>query len=315
MARYEERIVGVINWANNALSAPLHIERIDMMRKLNLRLTVNVTKTVAAFTDADPENPQSLIKRINVHANGRLPKSIRGEELFVMNKINRGVAGERNPLAGNEATGTYNIDCDLELNFQSIGMKPKALTNLASWSFSSLFIEILWGTILDLTTDANAVINSASVTVVAYYDKTNLSRLSANIERNIIKDVVAANPQFQIDLDVGTLYRSFLIKSEDGASMRPVNNIINSVTLKMGDILIFDRVPWLQLQNDNKYNYQAESWLDGYAIIDFPKKTGNWNRLLDARYTDTLKFFLDVNAGTAPQIVIHLTEINARYLL
>lgn len=318
MPRYDERLVGVIpivvgsgGLLGGGLSQPLHIDRIHMCRKLNLKLTGQITNA-NPLTDADPENPQSLLRGINVHANGRLPKQIRGEELYFMNGINRGVKGQRLALAGNEAANTWDFSVDIEVNFQSIRMKPKAQTNLASWSFSSLFIEILWGTIADITSDANVTLDNAQVSVIAYYDKTDLSKLPANIERNVIENITGANTNFEIDLDLGTLYRLFCIKSEDQG--RPVDNIINYVSLKIGDLMLYDRLPWAQLQADNKYNYQQETWEVGYAILDFPKTTGDWNRLLDLRFMDVAKFIFDVNAGTSPQIILQVNEINPGYL-
>ncbi len=300
-----DKFIGTVqNVSGGGLSQPLNIDRINMLRKLNLRVSGVVS---GAFTLA-AQGPQSLLKRITVWANGKPIKTFRGKELYLANWIDRGVEPAH---AASDATilgVAHSFYCDLEVNFHSLRMAGEWVTNIPAWELKSLWLEVLWGTIADITA-SSVTLTSAKVDVVGYYNLGQNYHAAANMERMIQVPITATNSAQQIPLDTGNKYRYMILHAESAATPVSDDTVINAVSLIVGQTRIKDRLPWLQLQHDNKSQYGIESWPVGFGVLDFPKRTGKWGNLLDVRFQDNLKLELDVTAGTATYVYVHLVEI------
>jgi len=284
-------------------SARLRIPSIHMLKKFNLLLEVT---TSAALTSVKTENPQTIVKSINFYADGECIKKVRAVDLYYLNTLDRGSAGSRTALT----TSTSSGECDLELNFQSLRMTPKDLTDFSAYGCANLDMEIIFGTLDDLGTYTTQTLTACYVDVVGYYEQ-NVQRITpVSIER-YVQVPYTTSGQLSIELSTGRICRLIAIKNETtyGAGAESTNYISN-ISLSANGKYLFEDVPYAQQKADNKLNYGVESMPTGFVILDFPRQTRDYNQCWDLRLAKDPKLVLTMVYGSgSPIITLHIVEL------
>lgn len=293
------RKLGTIDYVANKLkSLENGLPRNYEYYRLWLRLSVDIT-IITAVTTAYTEAFWKLLKRVEVIANGNVViKSIDGPALGRMAQF----LGESLPnysAVPTAVAANQTFTAMLPIDFAMPRAVKPVDTLLNSPLFSSLDLNVLWGSTSDLysAAAANATINSASLKI------HSLEEVSAQVYGGLIhkvhtleKEVTASTTEFTIPLNGVTRYRGFLINADvDG---NPNGSVINSIQLKDGQN-IMRQIDFADLQDMNKDDFKLSSIPTGWAFIDLCPD-GMMTQALDSAGMNDLKLLFSVTkqAGT-----------------
>lgn len=200
---------------------PEELSRGMVYRELYLRLKGQVTIAKASNTAANVKKGDEwgVVKKIEIIANNTdVIRSFSGTTLWWLNRLMYG----SNPFvtAGLLDTGTDNpsFDSVLILPFWMPNSLRPIDTALDSRNLSSLRIEITWGTFTDINSAASAWTTNPTIDVSSLESFNVTGPFSQSRLYTIQQDIPANNPQLQIQLPVGPMYRGFLINTDDGGS-------------------------------------------------------------------------------------------------
>src|SRR3990167_2260128 len=309
------RRIGQVDFTANGVK-PIDLPRALLYHYLSLRLSGNVT-IVTAPTTAWADAPWSLVRRVEIIADGKdTIKSIDLETLKAHNTIFYGTApkGSAIPTAVGAAQA-FNAQAILPFEMPRSVRPIDSLFD--SKGLSTFTANGTWGDVTSLysAASANATINSAALEFHTFEAFGISSRFAVHKQLLISKDVTAVDPNFQVLLPVGNLFRGILIRAINyGAAPAnvdpgtPSDAIINNIQLKSGTEVYFNK-KGPDTQDDNKRLYSVETWPAGCYMIDFTQD-GMQTESLDARALSSLELILDVsNPATTNKIKIYPIEL------
>lgn len=240
MGSVRKRKQTTVDFSTNNKTAE-SLSRGMVYRELYLNLTATPTVTIANNTAAKAGRGDewSVIKRIDVIANNTdVIKSISGTALWWLNYFLYGRIPNTSSALGDGATANPVCDSALILPFwMPRSVKPMD-TALDARTLSDLKIEVTWGTFTDVSDDASAWTTEPSLDIYSLEVFGVSGPFSQWRMYPIENTVTASNPNFQIQLPVGPMYRGFLINTvSDGID---VGTILGNVKVKAGTTIFHD---------------------------------------------------------------------------
>lgn len=250
-----------------------------------------------------------VVKRIDIVANGTdVIKSISGDALFELNY--RLFGPPRVSVAlGDGATANPSFASMLVLPFWS----PKSIrpidTALDSRELSDLTVEVTWGTHTDVNTDASAFTTAPRLEVYSLESFGVVGPFSQYRTFEIQKVITSSQTQFQVDLPIGGMYRSFLINTTDAGA--DSGSILNNLKLVSGTTVFFDlkkevlrdifplRNGLVRSFNGQTYDdirISTKNSYDGWYYIDLVTD-GMQSEALDTLGFSEIKLEIDVTVG------------------
>lgn len=329
-----EREIGSLDYAANQ-TRTLPLPRNYAYRQLQLLLIVDLTRTATGANAGGPKDaaPAQLIQNITIRANGRdVIKSIDFETLHRLSEMRHHT---RPYIYAHDWLG-YADAADKV-------MKVAAVIDFAMWDairpidtlldsagLATLDMIITWGTGMDTMNDtwqaepdAAVVVNSATL-YVSSIEEVGVpagARFMANKEYMIRKQVTATDNNFQVDLPVGNLFRSFVIKTHTEGEQTDLilpfavasQNTIQIAagtevfkhriagSLQAGAKLMTELEVPERIGSGAALNHALQSLLqEGYYLLEFCPD-GRLTEALDTNRLSDLKLTLQV-VSQAPQI-------------
>lgn len=224
---------------NNSVSESLG--RGMVYRELYLKLSGQIDEPLATNVAlaVGLGDEWGVVKRIEVIANNTdVIRSISGNELWWFNYFMYGVPPRVTPTIGDAATNDPAFVSCLVLPF----WMPRSLrpmdTALDARELSDLKVRITWGDIEDVIQTATpaAWITEPSIEVHSLECFNVKGPFSQFRMYKIQKDIPATNPQFQIILPVGPMYRGFLM------NFTGLSDAVGTVDQQVDDPLILNNL-------------------------------------------------------------------------
>lgn len=325
-----EREIGTIEYAANQ-TRTLPLPRNYCYRKLYLKLIAQVDCAAGASAGEPKDScPGQLISSIEIRANGRdVIKKLDMETLHRSNQIRYGVRPWIDSLpSGHAEQSNVAVGIHAVIDFEMWRAVRPIDTLLDSAGMATLELIVTFGTGNDIMTDAfdGTITVDEATLYVASLESVGVpagTGFMINKEYQIRSIVTAASDNHQIQLPVGNLYRSFLLKTHaDGVQ---VGTILDNIQLKAGTEVFKNRNAYA-LQMDNRLecgievpednasagavdHYYLEHILEGYYLLEFVKD-GHLTEALDTTRLSSLELLLDVNApGTTNVIDVYPVEL------
>ena len=210
----------------------------------------------------------AVVKRIELIANNTdVIRSLSGNQLWWLNHFLYGVQPHVTPILGDGATANPPFCSALLLWLWSPRSVRPMDTALDARELSDLKIEITWGDFADINAAATAWTTEPYIEVHSAESFNVKGPFSQARVYSISQVVAAANPEFQVILPVGPMYRGFLINTthDDGAG-NPIDTgaCLDNFKIKSGTTIFAD-VPDYILQ-------QIDGWVR--ASINRPYDSG-----------------------------------------
>lgn len=269
--------IGEIPYWENRLSDPLPIPRDYPIELLNCYLAVQGDTGAAPVND--PEAPISLIKRIEVRADGELLHIVDGESLSALTYFYRRTPTVKNIITTAAQSNVQLGYADIEVLFNGLGLFPDFSSYLLAPKYDDLTMQVLWGTDADLGVDYT--VDSASLKV-KYQPNYNINKPPWFIKHvtTISKEITASQRMLKFEFPTSGAWQFILLKEEiDGL---PVSNIINTISVWLGGTAYkakdIERSIW---QAQVKYGLNLQQLIDGYTLIDLTDFSGNWESLFE----------------------------------
>lgn len=248
-----------------------------LYRALMLRLTGAATTTIANNTAALTSlgDEWGVIKKVEIIANGSdVLFSMSGNDLWWYNRLWYDTFPHVTPTIGDGATANPAFDSTLIIPFWSPRSSKKIDTALFSGEFSDFRLEITWGTFTDINSAATAFTTNPVVEVGSTEQEPSVL---PPVLRRIIKYVqqpAGANAAFRIPLDVGPMYRGFLINTTNTAGTTESAAQFSNVKLVSGSTVYADiSEPMLQQSGNLLYGipFGIEKTTAGIAYQTTPR--------------------------------------------
>lgn len=318
MGKKRIRTVGALTYAAN-LTDSIDLPREYVMSKLLLELTGTMVITSAAT--AINENPQGLLRRIDILRDGLAPISWDGGALMAYNHFMSGVVP---PLVALPATvvATGSFQAYLPLCFESQRTGQPWKTFLPSNRANTLQLRVTWGSGTNLasggvTSGLAANLNVLSEELMnrpeAIAPEGKFSNL---IVSKAVKTFATATSAGKVQLPKEYPYRGILIRAattgNDGRDLSDA--VINSLKLRERLTLDSFECTWNQLRQQNQLDYSLTDDLNsptapyaskGYAFLDFVKM--GMQDLINPQSFSEFDLFLDVEATT--HVTVYLITI------
>jgi len=309
-------------------------------------LMADLTRAATAADGGGPKDcaPAQLVKNIMIRANGR--DVIKNYDMESLHRLCQQRHGTRPYIYATDWDG-YADAADKELNVAaSIDFEMwRAIrpidSLLDSAPLATLELIITWGAGIDTMNDAwpgsggsaeSVTVNEATlfVSTVESVGVPADTRFAVNKEYMIRSEVTAASNRHQIQLPVGNLYRSIVLKTHSDGDQ--VDTILpfslaaqNTITLQAGTEVFKYKIAGC-LQAENRLDYEMEvperngsgAALDhflqellqeGYYVLEFVKD-GRLTECLDTSKLSSLELILDVaHPGTVDFIDVFPVEL------
>lgn len=220
----------------------------ELYCRLRGQLTVAAVDNTAAKTLRGDE--WAVVKRLDIIANNTdVVKSISGTALWWMNLFMYGSRPEVTATIADAATANPSFDVTLILPFWMPRSTRPIDTALDARELSDLKAEVTWGTHTDINASATGF-TTAPVLEIHSLESFNVNGpFSQWRVYEIQKDISATNPNFQITLPVGPLYRGFMLNFTDAGVDSAA--ILNNFKWKSGSTVFAD-IPREVLRQSNE---------------------------------------------------------------
>lgn len=185
-------------------------------RELMIRLTGQPTLTTANNTTAKTKRGDewAVIRNLRLVANGTdVIKSLSGDDLWWLNYFM--LSRPRITTAIGDGSANPSFDSVLILPLWMPGVIKPLDTALDARELSSLELEIDWGDHTSINGDATGWTTEPKVEIWSLASFNVQGPFSQWRVFTIEKEITADNPQFEIELPVGKLYRGFMIETTD----------------------------------------------------------------------------------------------------
>lgn len=316
-----ERELGSLDWASNQ-QRTLQIPRNYAYRLLSLKLLCNVSVNQTTAGVVKDSCPAQLVRNLMVRANGRdVIKNYDMETLHRLTQIRYGTRPRIVSLANTTTTNTVDLVVHAYIDFAMWRAVKPIDTLLDSAGLATLELIADWGIGNDLFGGAfggTVTVHSATLYIssVESIGVPAGTKFMTNKEYRIEDTITAASNSHQLNLPVGNLYRSFVLKTVSDDVL--VNTILTGlITLKSGTEVFKQRDAY-HLQMDNKIDYGLEvpvstvileNRLDGYHILEFVKD-GRLTECLDSSRLSTLELVMTIaNPGTVDKLFVYPVEL------
>ncbi len=316
-----ERELGSIVFAENQ-QRTLLIPRNYAYRQLSLKLRCNISVNQTTAGVVKDSCPTQLVRSIMIRANGRdVIKNYDMETLHRLTQIRWGTRPRIVSLANTTTTNTVDLEVHAIIDFAMWRAVKPIDTLLDSSGLATLELVADWGIGNDMF--GGAFGGTVTVHSATLYVSSNESvgvpagtKFMTNKEYRIDDPITAASNNHQLNLPVGNLYRSFVLKTVSDDVL--VNTILTGlITLKSGTE-VFKQRDSLHLQMDNKIEFGLEvpvstaileNRLDGYHILEFVKD-GRLTECLDSSRLSTLELISTVaHPGTVDMLSVYPVEL------
>jgi len=224
---------------NNMVSERL--SRGMVYRELYLRLTGAATVAGAANIPANIQRGDEwgVVKKIELIANNTdVLRSFSGNALWWLNYFLYGPPPHVTELFGDGATANPAFDSTLILPCWI----PRALrpmdTALDARELSDLKVQITWGTFTDINSTGSAWTTEPVLQVHSLECFNVGGPFSQWRVYTLEQEITATNPQFQIILPVGPVYRGFMLNFTDAGA--DAGAILNNFKVKAGTTIYAD---------------------------------------------------------------------------
>jgi hypothetical protein len=239
---------GTVQFADSTVQQ-FPLQRGQVYRSLLLHLTGAATVTAANNVPANLGRMEawSLLKNIQIQVGSNVIRYFSGDELAVMNHffMPGGPKPLREATFGDGATANPAFDRVLEIPFWSPRVARPDATLLDARVLAQLTLQIQWGTWTDINAQATGWTTQPTLEVWQRYvfaapgDNQSLAGPFATWESNpIVTPYPAAVKGAQIQLNVGDVYRGFLMNTEVNGTDTP--GILNEFRLQSGSTVYVD---------------------------------------------------------------------------
>ena len=264
---------------NNSVAEPLG--RGMVYRELYLKLSGQIDEPLAtnASLAVGMGDEWGVVKRIEVIANNTdVIRSFTGNELWWLNYFMFGVPPHITVTLGDVTTDDPGFISCLVLPFWTMRSLRPMDTALDARELSDLKVRITWGDVEDIiqTVTPSAWITEPSIEVHSLECFNVKGPFSQGRQYKIQKDIPATNPQFQVMLPVGPMYRGFLMNFTGlSAAVGQVDqqiddpNVLNNFKIKSGTTVYADIPAVLLTQIDgNMRNSIIRPYDGGLAVVN-----------------------------------------------
>jgi len=210
-------------------------------REIALRLTGQLTVAGADNTSANTNNGDewAVVKRIRLLANGTdVIKDISGNDLWWLDYFLYGTPPKVTPTLGDGSTANPSFDSVLVLPLWMPNAVKPIDTALDARELSSLEVEIQWGDHTSINGSATGFTTTPRVELFSLTSFNVSGPFSQWRLFPIEKEITANNPQFEVELPVGKMYRGFMIRATDGGQDQ--SDIVNNLKLVSGSTVFAD---------------------------------------------------------------------------
>jgi len=303
------RTIGSFTYAANQ-SQSLDLPKEFVMSKLFLELSGSTT--VSATGTVLDDNPQTLLRRIEINRDGLAPIVWDGAGLMAYNYLMNGILPAQTALDVT-GTGAKTFRAFMELPFELQRSGEPWRTYLPTQNANTLQLKVTWGSDSHLHTSATCADFAAALNVLSeeLMNRPDAIAPGGAFDELIVGKVVetfsSATANGRIKLPREYPYRGLLIRAagtaNDGRSLSDA--VINSIKVKERLTLETFDFTWDQLRQLNELNYSLANDFgtptspfncEGYAFIDFIKM--GFNDLVDPRSFTEFDLILDVEAST-----------------
>ena len=316
-----ERELGSIAFAANQ-QRTLQLPRNYAYRLLSLRLECDLTWTETTAGVVKDSAPAQLVRSIMVRANGRdVIKNIDFETLHRLTQIRYSTRPRIVSPANTGAASDQVLTVHAILPFEMWKAVKPIDTLLDSSGLATLEFIIDWGVGADIFGGAYVgtfTVNSCDL-YVSSIESVGVpagTKFMTNKEYRLESQITAASTSHQVNLPVGNLYRSFVLKTVSDDVL--VNTILTGqISIKSGTE-VFKQRNASHLQMDNKVEYALEvpvntavleNVLTGYYVLEFVKD-GRLTEALDTSRLSTLELVSQVaTPGTTDRLYIYPVEL------
>lgn len=247
---------------------PESLSRGMVYRELYLRLrgTVTVAKAANVVANIKKGEEWGVVKKIELIANNTdVLRSFTGNELWWFNRFYYGAMPRVTP--GLVDTGTDNpaFDSVLVMPFWMPNSLRPIDTALDSRVLSDLRLEITWGTHTDINSAASGFTVNPTVDVLSLESFNVTGPFSQSRLYTIQQDIAATNPQLQIQLPVGPMYRGFFFNMDNAGADDPA--LLTNVKILSGTTVFADQpAPVIQQSQEIRTDIQRE--FSGTAYVE-----------------------------------------------
>lgn len=217
------------------------LERGFIVRELYLRLNGAPTLTAPNNTAANTKKGDewAIIKELRLVANGTdVIKVLSGNELWWLNYHLFRKAPKVTAALGDGATANPAFDSTLILPFSMPDSKFPFDTVLDTARFSTLTLEVQWGSYTDINATATGWTTLPTLEVYGYESfgiTVNPSQWRVYKQTH---DVPASNTKMKIDLTTGVMYKGFLLNMDHAGA--DDKTLLNNVKVISGTTVFFD---------------------------------------------------------------------------
>lgn len=316
--------------------ATLDVQKGFLLRGLSFRVNGSVTVAGAGTATAVPESPFTLIRLLEIVLDGRdTIVRLTGAQLQALSRFYNSAVPQFQAPAG--TAGTNPFSCFFNVPFElPYSVKPID-TLLDTRLYEQIQVRVQWGTLTAAVADGvTDVLDGAvaqtqspgnapvtSLEVLAYQTAEPSDQLFSMYRRHFIqRDVIAATPDFDIDIPVSNMIRSLLIRTTTGLPatvnpVTPVNTILNEASL-VSDVAFFpvNRFNGAMIQSLNGLDFKMvdpagafSSAPTGYYLLDF-MEDGYLTSVIQSGDIASLKLRLGVNlVANTPRVEVIVSEI------
>jgi len=309
-----KRSQGSISYQKNSVST-LSLSRGMVYREIYINLTGQPTLLAANNTAAKTlwGDEWSIVKRIELVANNTdVLRSFSGNSLWWINFTKMGMTPPTTALMADGATANVSFDSTLVLPLWMPRCIRPMDTALDARVLSDLKLRITWGDSTDLNADAAAWTTDPQINVHSYESFNVQGPFSQWRSYEIEKEITATNPQFQVSLPVGPMYRGFLLNFTDAG--KDDGDILNNLKILSGTTVfadvperILEQAEALRTQNvyQNARKGTTYNSADGWYYYDHIGD-GYLSEAIDTLgFSEmTLEMDVTVGAGTTKVLVI-----------
>ena len=291
---------------------------------LLFRLTATLSRAAGASAGAGKDlTGAQLVKRIELRKNGReVLKAVDFESLMRFSQQRKGTVPEWALSAawtGYGALSTTTFALSAALNFEmwnALNPLDTLFDSSGRNGVTTLQLAVYWGALNDVMTAAYNPASGGvtadvtpvlSIAVEEYVDPDALpgEYLEAR-EYSVRRSITATNPKEQQAVNVGNMFRQFVIKTYADDVQR--SDILNNVIIRSGS-QVFKNCKAEPLRQRNKSMLGLEAAMAGYYLLDFCPD-GHLSRALKTQALSELIIEMDVTKqGTVCVVEIFPTEL------
>jgi hypothetical protein len=253
-------------------------------REIYLQLTGAPTLTAVNNTQAKTliGDEWGVVRRIQLIANNTdVLKSLTGNQLWWLNYFLYGTPPPVTPAIGDEATANAPFESTLILPCWLPRSVRPFDTALDARELSDLKLEIQWGNYDDINGDASAWTTEPQINVYSLESFLASGPFSQYRAYSMEDAITATNPQFEILLPVGPMYRSFLINTTDAGKDSAL--ILNNLKVISGSTVYADLDAELLHQMTRLRGSTVRFWSDSDDAYD-PLRRGSTYNDIDGWY-------------------------------